>query len=77
MRDKLRRDIDAHVAAVRTSKLAELSTTYEVVITCDLTIGLNNDLALSCFEIVSSRALLLLLYEHLELLVLLTFGIYV
>ncbi|KAL8113725.1 hypothetical protein AgCh_020861 [Apium graveolens] len=29
VRDKLRRDIDAHVAAVRTSELSELTTTYE------------------------------------------------
>ncbi|KAK1375943.1 Protein ROOT HAIR DEFECTIVE 3-like [Heracleum sosnowskyi] len=29
IRDKLRRDIDAHVAAVRTSELSELTTTYE------------------------------------------------
>ncbi|KAI5665460.1 hypothetical protein M9H77_15313 [Catharanthus roseus] len=29
IRDKLRRDIDAHVAAVRTAKLSELTTLYE------------------------------------------------
>ncbi|GER52383.1 protein ROOT HAIR DEFECTIVE 3 homolog [Striga asiatica] len=29
VRDKLRRDIDAHISAVRTAKLSELTTTYE------------------------------------------------
>lgn len=29
-RDKLRRDIDAHVASVRTAKLSELNALYEV-----------------------------------------------
>lgn len=30
MRDKLRRDIDAHVAAVRAAKLSDLTTLFEV-----------------------------------------------
>lgn len=30
VRDKLRRDIDAHVASVRAAKLSELTTLYEV-----------------------------------------------
>lgn len=29
-RDKLQRDIDAHVASVRTAKLSELNALYEV-----------------------------------------------
>lgn len=39
IRDKLRRDIDAHVAAVRTSELSELTTSYEVLNSCDWTLG--------------------------------------
>lgn len=30
VRDKLRRDIDAHAAALRSEKLTEISTEYEV-----------------------------------------------
>lgn len=32
VREKVQRDIDAHIAAVRTSKLSELTTTYEVLV---------------------------------------------
>ena len=31
IRDKLRRDIDAHVTTVRDAKLSELTTLYEVI----------------------------------------------
>lgn len=31
MRDKLRRNIDAHVASVRAAKLSELTALYEVL----------------------------------------------
>ena len=31
VRDKLRRDIEAHVASVRAAKLAELTSSYEVM----------------------------------------------
>lgn len=30
MREKLRRDVDAHVSSVRASKISELVSTYEV-----------------------------------------------
>lgn len=39
VRDKLRRDIDAHVATVRTAKLSELTTIYEVTVICVLIVS--------------------------------------
>lgn len=35
VREKLRRDIDAHVTSVRTTKLSELTSLYEVWCKCN------------------------------------------
>ena len=56
LRDKLRRDMDAHVASVRVAKLSELTTVYEVTTFCNLplTSGVTIDLLMCVTTLPSS-----------------------
>lgn len=70
MRDKLQRDIDAHIASVRASKLAELTSSFEVQLHLNFTVYAINKRRLSYifqprFLATTEKFSLIMLYQKI------------